>query len=73
MAENRIDSKFKKIWCYVVFFFALICCGFVFNATEIDAETPTLSVVVDKRDEVGRATGFSIYVGYGDNALKELK
>lgn len=73
MAENRIDSKFRKIWYYMVFFFAFICCGFVFNTTEIDADSPTLSVIVDKRDEVGKATGFSIYVGYGDNALKELK
>lgn len=73
MTENRLDSKFKKIWCYMVFFFAIICCGFVFNTSETKAGAPTLSVSDISRDDKGKATGFSIYVGYGNEAVKELK
>ena len=73
MNENRIDSKFRKIWCYMVFFFALVCCGFVFNTSVAEAGAPTLSVTGVGRDGQGKATSFSIYVGYGNEAVKELK
>ena len=43
MDENKKKFKIHRMWKYLLFMFAFIFCGFVFNASKVEA-APTISI-----------------------------
>lgn len=74
MDESKLTFKIEKIWKYVVFLFAFICCGFVFHSSKVTAAGPIISIPDNgiSRDSTGKATSLTFYVGYGSVVVKSV-
>ena len=74
MSKIKIDFKIKKVWKYMVFLFAFICCGFVFNTFKIDA-SPAIFIPDSgvSRDELGRVDSVVVYIGWDFATVNSAK
>lgn len=75
MNDSKRNLNITYVWKSLVFLFAFICCGFLFNSLKINAAhfvaVPDKAIV---RDEVsGEVKSFTVYVGFDAMAVNSVK
>lgn len=75
MNDSKRNLNITYVWKSLVFLFAFICCGFLFNSLKIEAAhfvaVPDKAIVRD--EATGEVESFTVYIGFDAMAVNSVK